>query len=137
MESIKRNRKRPSPPHVYSEAFKRQVVAEYESGLYTKASLKRKYGIAGNSCLPRWLRKYGSLPHPRYHSKGRPMKNKSLQKIKEREAELLKRTVELEQALEKKEAELEAYRKLVEVAERELDIKIVKKSGAKQSKRWP
>ena len=65
------------------------------------------------------------------------MKNKSLQKIKEREAELLKRTVELEQALEKKEAELEAYRKLVEVAERELDIKIVKKSGAKQSKRWP
>jgi hypothetical protein len=62
------------------------------------------------------------------------MKDKSLQKIKELEAELLKRTRELELSLKKKEAELTAYKKLVEVAERELDIKIVKKSGAKQSK---
>jgi len=137
MQSSKKNQNPSLPPKKYSEAFKRQIVAEYESGLYTKATLNRKYGIAGNSCLPRWLRKYGNLPHPTYHSKGRPMKNKSLQKIKEREAELLKRTRELELSLKKKEAELAAYKKLVEVAERELDIKIVKKSGAKQSKNWP
>jgi transposase-like protein len=134
MKSSQKDKQTPRPPRNYSEAFKRQVVAEFESGLYTKATLKRKYGIAGNSCLPRWLRKYGNLSHPKYHSKGRPMKDKSLQKIKELEAELLKRTRELELSLKKKEAELTAYKKLVEVAERELDIKIVKKSGAKQSK---
>ena len=44
-------------PSDYSEAFKRMVVTEYESGLSTKAILKRKYGIAGNSCIPRWLKK--------------------------------------------------------------------------------
>lgn len=134
MQSSEKNQKTPRPPRRYSEAFKRQVVAEFESGLYTKATLKRKYVIAGNSCLPRWLRKYGNLTHPKYNSKGRPMKNKSLQQIKEREAELLKRTRELELSLQKKEAELAAYKKLVEIAEKELDIKIVKKSGAKQSK---
>ena len=38
-------------PTNYSEAFKRQIVSEFESGLSTKAGLKRKYGIAGNSCI--------------------------------------------------------------------------------------
>ena len=123
------------PRQVFSEAFKRQVVAEFESGLYTKAMLKRKYGIKGHSSLDRWLRKYGTLEHPSYHSIGRPMKDKSLQKIKEQESSLQKRTLELEAALKRKEEELAAYQKFIEIAERELNIKIVKKSGTKQSKR--
>lgn len=123
------------PPQIYSEAFKRQVVNEYESGLYSKASLKRKYGIAGNSCIPRWLKKYGKLSHPTYLSKGRPMKDKDQQYIKELEAKLHKKELELKRELARKDQELYAYRKLIEIAERELDIKIVKKSGTNQSKK--
>ena len=52
------------------------------------------------------------------------MKNKDHQRIKE-----------LEAALEKKEAELDEFKKLINIAERELNIKIVKKSGTKQSKK--
>jgi transposase len=52
------------------------------------------------------------------------MKNKDHQRIKE-----------LEAALEKKEAELDAFKKFINIAERELKIKIVKKSGTKQSKK--
>jgi len=122
-------------PNMYSEAFKRQVVQEFESGLYTKASLKRKYGIAGNSCIPRWLKQYGKLSHPSYLSKGRPMNDKDKQHLKELEAKLKLREQELEAALAKKEAELDAFKKFINIAERELKIKIVKKSGTKQSKK--
>jgi len=42
----------------YSEAFKRQVVREYEQGAGA-AELKRKYDIRGHSTLQRWLARYG------------------------------------------------------------------------------
>ncbi|MFT6338285.1 MAG: hypothetical protein ACJATI_005057 [Halioglobus sp.] len=41
-------RKKQRFPSNYRGAFKRMVVAEYESGLSTKAMLKRKYEITGN-----------------------------------------------------------------------------------------
>ena len=127
------NVKHSSLPQSYSEAFKREVVTQYESGLYTKATLKRKYGIAGNSCIPRWLKKYGKLSHPTYLSHGRPMKDKEKQYIKELEAKLRQKERLLERELAKKEAELAAYKQFIEIAERELNIKIIKKSGTKQS----
>lgn len=44
----------------YSEAFKRQVVEEVESGRYGSIQeVRGKYGITGGDTVPRWLRKYG------------------------------------------------------------------------------
>jgi transposase len=42
----------------YSQAFKQQVVREYEGGasLY---SLLQKYGIKGHNTVKRWIEKYG------------------------------------------------------------------------------
>lgn len=131
MEKTKKDRR----PSNYSEAFKRMVIAEYESGLSTKATLKRKYGISGNSCIPRWLKKYGKLEHPTYLTKGRPMKDKDKQYIKELEAKLRLKEKQLEKELKQKDAELKAYKQFISIAERELNIKIVKKSGTKQSKK--
>ena len=131
---MRTTKKRISPSN-YSEAFKRMVIVEYESGLSTKSMLKRKYGIAGNSCIPRWLKKYGKLEHPNYSSKGRPMKDKDKQYIKDLEAKLRVNEKSLEKQLREKDAELQAYRQFIEIAERELNIKIVKKSGTKQSKK--
>jgi transposase len=111
------------------------IVIEFESGLSTKATLKRKYGIAGNSCIPRWLKKYGKLDHSNYLSKGRPLKDKEAQRLKELEASLRQREQELERRLAQKDAELSAYKRFIEIAEKELNIKIVKKSGTKQSKK--
>jgi hypothetical protein len=61
------------------------------------------------------------------------MKDRDKQYIKELEHRLRQKESELERALSQKEDELAAYRRLIEVAERELDIKIVKKSGTKRS----
>ena len=122
-------------PSNYSEAFKRMIITEYESGLSTKATLKRKYGIAGNSCIPSWLKKYGKLEHPNYLSQGRPMNDKDKQYIKELEAKLSMSEKLLKKELKEKELELQAYKQFIDIAERELNIKIVKKSGTKQSKK--
>lgn len=133
MTKQKGNQKRPKSPQNYSEGFKRIVVSEYESGLSSKATLKRKYGILGNSCIPRWLKKYGKFEHPIYLSKGRPLKDMQKRNNKELEHSIRSREKELEKQLAIKEAELEAYKRLIEIAEQELNIKIVKKSGARQS----
>lgn len=122
-------------PSNYSEAFKRMVICEYESGLSTKATLKRKYGIRGNSCIPRWLKIYGKLDHPTYLNQGRPMKDKDKQYIKELESKLRINETRLKKELKEKEDELKAYKQFINIAERELNIKIVKKSGTKQSKK--
>jgi transposase len=114
----------PSPPQTYSEVFKRQVVKEFELGLFTKAELRRRYSIRGNSCIYRWLKKYGKFTYKDKLTIGRPMKDSQSQRIKE-----------LEALLSKKEEELKVFQKFIEIAERELKIEIVKKSGSKQSRK--
>ncbi len=41
----------------YSEAFKRQVVAEYETGAAI-GELAKKYGITGGMTIKGWIKKY-------------------------------------------------------------------------------
>lgn len=52
----------------YSEAFKRQVVAEYEAGA-SAASLCRKYGIGKIESVTGWVAQYGreGLRHAMLH----------------------------------------------------------------------
>ena len=113
-----------SPAQIYSEGFKRQVVIEFEQGLYTKANLERRYLIRGHGNINRWLKKYGKFTYTDKLSIGRPMKDSQQQRIKELEAQLAK-----------KEEELKVFKKFIEIAEIELKIEIVKKSGSKQSKK--
>ncbi len=42
----------------YSEAFKLQVLKEYEEGILNKKELSLKYGILGGSTIQHWIRKY-------------------------------------------------------------------------------
>jgi transposase-like protein len=49
------------PLKVYSEAFKKQVVREFESGGVTKDQLMCKYGLKGNSMVLQWCRKFGKF----------------------------------------------------------------------------
>ena len=78
----------------YSEAFKRQVVADLESGkLRTLAEAKRVYGISGAATVPRWIRKYGR--------EGLLPKKVKIETLKERDElkEARKRIRQLEAAL--------------------------------------
>ena len=43
----------------YSEAFKLEVIRQYEEGKMTQKEICRHYGINGAETLNNWLRKYG------------------------------------------------------------------------------
>jgi len=78
----------------YSEAFKRRMVAEIESGKYVSLNAAAQaYGIGGVSTIARWLRQYGRedlLP-----------RNVRIETLKERDElkEARKRIRELEAAV--------------------------------------
>jgi len=114
---------------VYSESFKRRVVAEVESGLITKEAARRKYNIGGKSTVLKWCRKYGKLSGGRINAE-EPMPDKD-ELLKELEL-LRKQNSELCKKLEDAELKAFALEKLIEVAERKLGVEIKKKIGAKQ-----
>lgn len=123
MEQLRiRLRSGPPTPH-YSEAFKKQIVREFEGGLLNKDQLQQKYGIGGNSSVLRWCRKYGKFAYHSPSKNGRPMKDPQKQRIKE-----------LEKKLKAAELKLKVYDKLIEITNRELDGNVVKKIEAKLSR---
>jgi len=123
MEQLRIRLKTGIPHPQYSEAFKKQIVREYERGLSNKNQLQRKYGLGGKSRVLEWCRKYGKFA---YHSPiGRPMKDPQKQRIKE-----------LEKKLKAAELKLKVYDKLIEITNRELDTDIIKKIEARLSESW-
>jgi transposase-like protein len=76
----------------YSEAFKRQVVSEYEAG-FSVQDLRRKYGVTGNGTIERWVRRYANA--------GLRHELVTIQRTaeRERERELQQRLRELEAAV--------------------------------------
>jgi transposase len=125
MEQIKIKLKTSKPQKTFSEAFKNQVVREFEQGPLNKDQLQLKYGLGGNSTVLKWCRKYGKFAYPKQSAIGRPMKDPQQQRIKE-----------LESKLKAAEHRLKVYDKLIEVANRELDTDILKKIEARLSENW-
>ena len=54
MEQLKITLKTSKLQKTFSEAFKKQVVKEYEQGLLNKYQLQVKYGLGGNSTVLKW-----------------------------------------------------------------------------------
>lgn len=113
------------PQYNYSEAFKRQVVKEFEQGFQSKDQLQLKYGIGGNSTLLRWCRQFGNFDYPKRSSIVFQMKDEQKARIKQ-----------LEKQLKEAELKIKIYDKLIEVTNRELDTDVIKKIEAKLSENW-
>ena len=110
----------------YSEEFKRFVCNEFLTGTLTRRELERKYYI-GNSRITYWLKELGYdyskpsiVPLP-------SMANQPETSLNKKEDSLSQLKKELQEA----RLLAEAYRKMIEVAEHEFKIKIVKKSNTK------
>lgn len=115
-----------SPVSKYTEAFKKQIVREYETGLLNKDQLMRKYSISGKSTVLEWCRRYGKFEYSKTKTmNGRPTKNPQNNRIRE-----------LEKKLKEAEAKLKVYEKLIDITSRELQTDIVKKIGARLSENW-
>jgi transposase-like protein len=106
----------------YSESFRRQVVAEYETGS-SLGELKRKYGIGGQATITKWIAKYGSagLRHKlvRIQSAAEANRVKALEQ----------QVVQLERALAKMTLEKLKLESTLEVLQEQQGTDVMKKNA--------
>ena len=111
----------------YSEEFKRFVCNDFLTGTLTKREIENKYNI-GHTRLTYWLKEIGfDYSNPSIVSL--PRMKEQTNKLSDREAE--ESVSQLKRELQEARLLAEAYRKMIEIAEQEFKIKIVKKSNTK------
>ena len=128
----------------FSTLTKQRIVEYYKAGLKSEKQIRQEYGLSPIQLtyLVRWYNRYILARRQNVHhsQKSRTMKkNKKTSSKTNREKKLEKRLQELEQEnkqLKKdyKEEQLKnkIYVKMVDIAERDLDIPVRKKYGTKQ-----
>jgi len=113
----------------YSEAFKRQVVAEYESGVSIR-ELQKKYGITGGMTISYWIKKYAKQGFR--HELVRIQTAEEASRVKELEQQVQ----ELEQALGKVVLEKLKLESILEELEETYGVE-VKKNAVGSSQDFP
>jgi transposase-like protein len=123
---VKVNVKQIRKKRIYSEAFKKQLVLEFEKGKISVPQMEKLYGI-GNANIYRWIYKYSI-----FNEKGSriiEMKDSATNKLK-----LLERKVrDLERMVGQKQIKIDYLEKMMEIAKEELDIDIKKNFDTPQS----
>jgi len=115
----------------YPDELKQRVIQEYLETDISQVALQKKYGIRGNACILKWMRKFGiEKPSEREIEILHAMTKES--KKPTQELELENRIKELEKKLEHEKLRSMALDTLIDIAERKYKISIRKNSGAKQ-----
>lgn len=120
-------------PRVYSEVFKLQVLSDYYTHGGSQAAMGRKWNVDGNS-IHQWLKRWPvdskalSLPSEVISSYRMEHQETKLSN----EEILRKRISDLERALELEKLRSRAFGKMIQIAEQEEGISILKKGGARQ-----
>ena len=115
----------------YTDDFKLKVVQEYLMSDATVSEVQKKYGIKCRSCISDWVRKFGlDKPTEREIEFEKAMKEQSQKTPREQELEL--ENSQLKKELEKERLRTVVLNKMIDIAERDLKIKVRKNSGAKQ-----
>lgn len=115
----------------YTDEFKLKVVQEYLNTDAGFMEVKQKYGLRSNKSIPDWMRKFGlKTPAQSQNELQNAMKEQIQRTRLERELEL--KVKKLEQELEHERLRTLALNTMIDIAERDLKIKVRKNSGAKQ-----
>jgi len=108
----------------YSQAFKQQVVREYEAGA-SIYSLQQKYGIGAHHTVKRWLKQYG-----RTGFRGEMVHIQTVEDQLEFQA-MKRRIAELESALAQSVLENRMLSTAIEAASQSLGLDLKKNFGKK------
>jgi transposase-like protein len=115
----------------YTDDFKLKVVQDYLMSDATVSEIQKKYGIRSRSCISDWVRKYGlESPTQRTIELHNAMKEQNQRTPREEELEL--KVEQLKKELERERLRTLTLNTMIDIAERELKIKVRKNSGAKQ-----
>ena len=115
----------------FSDEFKLQVIGEVLNGGLSKETARKKYGIKQKSAILNWMRTFGLSGHKQPPAYFERMKE---DQKSDKEA-LLKRIQDLERKLEDAELLAFGYSRMIDIAERDLNISIRKKQSTKRSKK--
>lgn len=118
----------------YSISFKLQVVREVESGALSIKGSLRKYGIQSHGTVLGWVRKYGTFD--REYQIQQAMNKTPEQRILELEQKvklLEQQKASLEKAVDIAQEKAIFFNMMVDIAEKEFNIPIRKKSLPGQS----
>lgn len=113
------------------DELKLKIVHEYLNTGVGRDELQSKYGFGGNNCISNWMRKFGLNSPDKHQIQLQQTMTKESQKTP-RERELEKKVKQLEKELEHEKLRTLALDTMINIAERELNIPIRKKSGAKR-----
>jgi transposase-like protein len=107
----------------YTADFKNKVCNEYHSGTSSKSEIQRKYDIKGHDRLKQWLENFPFFDEPSInHLQLITPSTKGQSK-----SELEDRIKALEKDLEESQLKQEAYRMMIDIAEKQFKINIKKK----------
>lgn len=118
--------KRLRKKRMFSEDFKRKVVADFENGDATILQLSRQFKVA-KSGIYKWIYQYSA-----YNEKNVTvveMKDSQINRIKELEVKLR----ELERAVGQKQMKIDFLERMIELAEENFSIDIKKNSSTPHS----
>lgn len=110
---------------IYSEEFKRKLVSEYESGIYSVLQIEKLYNIS-NANIYRWIYKYSTFNDKSVRII--EMKESGTHKIKELE----NKVKELERVVGSKQIQIDFLEKMMEIAKEELGVDIKKNYNTPQ-----
>ena len=116
---MKKNLRHIRKKRQFSDAFKKQLVHEFESGKFSVPQLEKLHGVS-NTLIYRWIYKYSTFNEKGYRVI--EMKKSSSKKVKQLED----RIADLERKLGQKQIKIDYLEKLLDLAEEEYHIDIEK-----------
>jgi hypothetical protein len=121
------------PAQIFNAAFKRKVCDEYLRTGVAKTSLLAKYNIKYRSAIQTWLKQLGyvdiyqKVAYLDIKNQFTLATKKSNKRISASDQTLESRVKELERLLEDEQLRSDAYKRMIDIAEKELNIPIRKK----------
>ena len=115
----------------YPDELAKKIATEYLTTDISQSELKAKYGFSATANIYRWITKFGLSKPSETEIKLQNAMGKEKGKTSE-ELKLEAEILALKKALEHERLRTKALSTLIDVAERDLNISIRKKPGAKQ-----
>jgi len=119
---------------MFDESFKRKVIEEYLSTGQSKTSIQRKYNIHFKSAICTWMKRLGYTEKVEQKCNLAFLKRSILSNSTPKPTNAIdadKKIRDLERQLEDAKLQAEAYKRIIEKAEKELNIPIRKKHNTK------
>ena len=111
---------------IYSDDFKKEIVAIYESGKFSVLQLEKLYSVS-NASIYSWIYKFSTFNEKGFRIV--EMKESSAEKLKQLE----QKVKELEQAVGQKQIKIDYLEKIIEIAKDDLKSDIKKIYNIQQS----